>query len=163
MTYTDDLADEIIEKFHLDQKTKRVWKTRGAIPDKYANREYSPPVNKVVSTEVMRMREILALPEIASTKFAFDKRGRDILTGEARITEDEVIQFKSEVSQLRNKLRAGIDRNSFLPLLQDTRVHPTKVIALRLYDRISRKMELGRQEKEEARFAFLRLYNLLRL
>jgi hypothetical protein len=165
MNYTDEAADKIIQDFHLDEKTKKVWKFRGAIPDKYFQPDaaWSPPLDKATSTGVMRMREILALPEIASTKFAFGTRGTDIRTGEARITEEELLQFKSEITQLRNKLRSGIDRNTFLPALKDPRVHQTKIISIRLYDRINRKMQLEKYEIEEAKFAFVRLYNLLRI
>ena len=164
MQYTDELADEIIAKFHLDPKTKRVWKNRNAIPDKYQDAEYSPPVSSQHNTDVMRMREIFALPEIANTKFQFGKRASDIKDGQARITEEEIIQFKTEITQLRNKLRDGKDRNIFKPLLQDTRIHPTKLLPIALYKRIVEgKVVITDSEKQEARLLFLRLYNLIRL
>lgn len=166
MTYTDQLADEAIARWHLDPATKRVWKTRGSIPDKYFKEggDYSPPVGSQHATDVMRMREIFALPEIAATKFQFGLRANDIMRGTARITEEEVVQFRTEVTQLRNKLRDGKDRNLFNAALKDTRIHPTKLVGASLYKKAidDKRASMTDREKEEIRFAFLRLYNLIR-
>lgn len=42
MEYTEEKAREIIEKYELSPTTMKVWRTRGAIPDKYNNPEYTP-------------------------------------------------------------------------------------------------------------------------
>lgn len=42
MEYSDEKAREIVEKYNLSPTTMNVWRTRGAIPDKYTNPEYTP-------------------------------------------------------------------------------------------------------------------------
>lgn len=42
MEYTDEKAKEIVNKYNLSPTTMKVWRTRGAIPDKYNNPEYTP-------------------------------------------------------------------------------------------------------------------------
>ena len=42
MEYTEEKAREIIEKYELSPTTMKVWRTRGAIPDRYSNPEYTP-------------------------------------------------------------------------------------------------------------------------
>ena len=42
MKYNEEEAQAIIKTFGLSDKTKKVWKTRGSIPDKYTKDEYKP-------------------------------------------------------------------------------------------------------------------------
>lgn len=42
MKYSEEKAREIVEKYNLSPTTMNVWRTRGAIPDKYNNPEYTP-------------------------------------------------------------------------------------------------------------------------
>lgn len=42
MEFTTEKAQEIVQKFGLDPKTIKVWKTRKSIPDKYADPDFSP-------------------------------------------------------------------------------------------------------------------------
>ena len=40
MIYTEEKAKEIIEKYGLNPKTEKTWKSSGAIPDRYASESY---------------------------------------------------------------------------------------------------------------------------
>ena len=42
MKYSEEKAREIVEKYNLSPTTMNVWRTRGSIPDKYNNPEYTP-------------------------------------------------------------------------------------------------------------------------
>lgn len=166
--YDDALADAIVEEHDLNPSVKRVWKTRGHIPGDYLdeNRDDSAKLSDR-DPEYQRFREILSRPEIAASKFrTLGQKGADVQRGKDRMSEAERIGFKTEVTELRNKLRLAKDAltNSALKAaLSDIRLHPTKIIAAGLWDKVSRSAFLREDEKREIQFALLALYNFMRI
>ena len=60
MKYSEEKAREIINKYNLSPNTMKVWRTRGAIPDKYNNPEYTPTekVSKADNVILARLAEL---------------------------------------------------------------------------------------------------------
>ncbi len=42
MKFTEQKAREIVSRYGMSEKTIKVWKTRGCIPDKYADANFKP-------------------------------------------------------------------------------------------------------------------------
>lgn len=166
--YTDELADAIIAEHGLRKEVKKVWRTRGHIPGDYLdeNRDASPALTDN-DPEYQRFREILGRQEIAATKFrSLGQKGSDVQRGKDRMTEAERIGFKTEITELRNKLRMAKDLptpKNIYAALSDVRLHPTKIISAALYSKLQRGTELKDYEKNEVRVAILALYNHIRL
>lgn len=166
--YTDELADAIIAEHNLDPNTKRVWKTRGHIPGDYLdeNRDASKKLSDN-DPEYRRFIEILSRPEIAASKFrTLGQKGADVQREKDRMTEAERLGFKTEVTEIRNKLRTAKDvptNRNLLAALKDVRLHPTNIIHRNIYSKLLRDAELTKFEKQDAQVAILALYNLLRV
>lgn len=166
--FDDALADAIIAEHGLSPSVKKVWKNRGHIPGDYLD-ENRDDTAKLTDRdpEYQRFREILARPEIANTKFrTLGKKGQDVKVGKDRMTEAERLGFKTEITELRNKIRLAKDlptSRNLTACLTDVRLHPTKIVEPKLYDRLQRGMELYDYEKREAQVALLALYNHLRI
>jgi len=166
--YTDELAAAIIAEFGLSAGLKKVWKNRGHIPGDYLREDRDDTEGlDDRDPEYQRFREILGRPEIASTKFrTLGQKGADVQRGKDRMTEAERIAFKTEVTEIRNKLRLAKDmptNKNLSAALKDVRLHPTKVIPNTLYSKIMRDGVLLDFEKQEARVAILALYNHIRV
>lgn len=60
MEYTEEKAREIVEKYNLSPTTMKVWRTRGEIPDKYNNPEYTPTekASKADNVIIARLAEL---------------------------------------------------------------------------------------------------------
>lgn len=166
--YDDGLADAIIAEHSLRQAVKKVWKNRGHIPGDYLdeNRDDSAKLTDR-DPEYQRFRDILSRPEIAASKFrTLGQKGVDIQRGKDRMTEAERLGFKTEITELRNKIRQAKDlptNRNLVACLADVRLHPTKVIPAALYSKIQRDTPLAEWEKREAQVALLALYNHLRI
>lgn len=166
--YTDELADAIIGEFNLAPTVKKVWKTRGHIPGDYLaeNRDTSASLSDH-DPEYQRFREILARPEIAATKFrTLGQKGSDVQRGKDRMSESERLGFRTEITEVRNKLRLAKDvptvRN-ILSAVQDVRLHPTKIMDKNLYAKLLRAGEPTQWEKNDIQIAILALYNAIRI
>jgi len=166
--YDDALAYVIIATHNLRPEVKKVWRTRGHIPGDYLdeNRDDSAKITDR-DPEYQRMREILGRPELASSKFrSLGQKGVDVQRGKDRMTEAERLGFKTELTELRNKIRLAKDaptQRNLMAALTDVRLHPTKIVPPALYDRIRRNTDLYDYEKKEAQFCLLALYNILRI
>lgn len=166
--YTDELADAIIAEHRLATSVKRVWKNRGHIPGDYLdeNRDASAKLSDN-DPEYSRFIDILSRPEIAATKFrTLGQKGSDVQRGKDRMTEAERIGFKTEIVELRNKLRKAKDvptAGNLKAALSDIRLHPTNIIHRNVYSKLLRDAELTKFEKQEAQVAILALYNHLRV
>lgn len=166
--YTDALADAIIAEHALRPEVKKVWKNRGHIPGDYLD-EARDDSAKLTDRdpEYQRFRDILCRPEIAASKFrTLGHKGVDITRDKDRMTEAERIGFKTEVTELRNRIRQAKDvptNSNLRKALTDVRLHPTKVVSVALYAKIMRDTPLADYEKKEVQFALLSLYNHLRI
>lgn len=166
--YTDDQADAIIAAHNLAPSVKRVWKNRGHIPGHYLD-ESADNTAKLTDNdpEYQRFREILARPEVANSKFrTLGRKGADVQRGKDRMTEAERIGFKTEITEVRNKLRQAKDvptERNLLAALKDVRLHPTNIIAANVYSKLLGGFPLKDYEKNEVRVAILALYNQLRV
>lgn len=166
--YSDELADAIIAEFNLDPTTKRVWKTRGHIPGDYLREDRDDTARlRDNDQEYRRLIEILGRPEICSTKFrTLGLKGTDVQRGKDRLTEAERLGMKTEVTEIRNKLRLAKDvptNRNILAALKDVRLHPTNTIDRNIYSKLLRDAELSKVEKQDVQLSILALYNLLRI
>lgn len=169
MEFNEEKAKEIIERFKLSPNTLKVWRTRGAIPDRYNNADYDNSQRlKDNDSEYQKLIAILSLPEIASTKFrSLGLKGADIKRGKDRMSEKERIGFITEVTELRNLLRRCLDvpkQENFLALFKDSRLHPTIIYGRSFYNKVKEaRTPLLPSEKEDAKLLSSRIYNLLRI
>lgn len=166
--YTEELADAIIAANNLRPEVKKVWRSRGHIPGDYFDPERDD-TGKIGDhdPEYQRFREILSRPEVAATKFrTLGQKGSDVQRGKDRMSEAERLGFKTEITELRNRLRQAKDvptNKNILAALSDVRLHPTNIIHKNLYAKLLRDGHLLDYEKNEVRVAILALYNHLRV
>lgn len=166
--FDEATADAIIQAHNLRPEVKKVWRTRGHIPGDYLD-ETRDDSAKLTDRdpEYQRFRDILARPEIAASKFrTLGQKGVDVQRGKDRMSEAERLGFKTEITELRNRLRQAKDvptNSNLKKALTDVRLHPTKVIAAPVYSKIMRDTPLADFEKKEVQFALLALYNHLRV
>ena len=111
MEFTEETAKAIVEKFNLDEKTIRVWKTRGSIPDKYSKLE--APIKKIESGhDIQTQKNIIRVLKRNDSKINVTNLARlaDVntqrLTDIAReksglFTQDELLALKKAINILR--------------------------------------------------------------
>lgn len=154
-------------KHNLKRGVKKVWKTRGTIPAIYLRDKAPAKKTSARDADAQRIIEILNRDEIASTKFrGLGLRASDIARGKSTLTEQEVLDFKAELVEIRNKLRRAIDvptTTNMKTALTDVRLHPTKAVNRNLYRKITGDRDLLRDEKEEIKFALVALNNFLKI
>jgi hypothetical protein len=145
MKFDENTAKTLQQQHNLSETTIKVWRHRGTIPDKYAQENYRTPSAAKEDATAQRIREIMALREIAHTNFrAFEKhpnyadgrsRAADVKKGIA-LEAQEKKAFLAECAELRNKLSAAIampTTSKLRSVLTDKRLHGTIVVGAQLY------------------------------
>jgi hypothetical protein len=142
MEYNEQTAKEIVEKYSLDEKTIKVWKTRNAIPDKYFKSDFVKKEKKVIvilengkahSVISERISEIFKNEDLKTITFS-QLTGVDLLSvvkGNRRISEDEIIPIKKEINRLKSDiLNLFSIRNTAktIRFLNDERIKPYSVL-----------------------------------
>lgn len=160
MIFNEQTALQIIQRFGLAATTLNVWKTRGAIPDKYftksgeIKKELDEPANK---HEVQRFRAILEGGKLNLAAFTIDRnRLSDIQRGKAAVRKSEYLQFKKEVLQLKNKLRAVVEAKGFdtkvsaaRKIREDTRLHWYLCFQQEILDELQKGLEPDVEDVEQ--------------
>jgi hypothetical protein len=164
MKFDEKTAKELQQQHKLSETIIKVWRHRGTIPDKYAQENYRTPTNAKEDATAQRIREIMALREIAHTNFrCFEKhpnyadgrvRGADVKKG-IPLEEQEKKAFLAECAELRNKLSAAIampTTSKLRAVLRDKRLHGSNVVGKKLYPKavqISGSAMITESEKKE--------------
>lgn len=175
MKYDEKKAQDIIRRFRLADVTMKTWKHRGTIPDQYADPGYDPS-GPALLKDTKRVIDITQLPEInaaAFTSVGYRKIvdvSRHHLRGKRAsqsFTEKEVLAFKSEVTRLRNKLRAFTKtggEKELKAVIADDRIKHYVLFAgqKRMLGRLYRRLSAYEYEIEECRVLAARLYNHLK-
>lgn len=112
MEFNEDKAKEIVEKLGISEKTIQVWKSRGAIPNRYADENYTPTRKKtsadeiklqrirdILKSEVFNMQVVTELSGVAYPKLA------DALRGKGRISTDDIDKVVNEIKKLKSFVR----------------------------------------------------------
>lgn len=108
MKYSEEKAREIVEKYNLSPTTMNVWRTRGAIPDKYNNPEYTPTektgkADKVILARIAELNSrgyinFSALCDVAKV----NKQGiYDAMRMKGRIDRNDLDKLVLELKRLR--------------------------------------------------------------
>lgn len=108
MEYTEEKAREIIERYGLSPTAMKVWRTRGAIPNKYNNPGYTPTekASKADKVILARLAEVIGrgyinfsvLCEIARA----DKQAvYDAMRGKGRVSRNDLNKVVLELKRLR--------------------------------------------------------------
>ena len=165
--YSDDLAAEIIKKWALKPEVAKVWKTRGTIPSQYFCDDFDQSERlKDTDSEYQKMKHIFQDPRIATTKFrTLGLKAADVWRGKDRMTQNERIGLKTEITELRNMLAAAIKYTSetnIRKIMSDARLHPTLIIG-RHHNRVKQSVLLTDAEKMGIKIEFMSLYNFLKL
>lgn len=128
MTYNEQTAATVVEKFGLSRRTIVVWAHRGSIPDKYFTPDgavkdgHGPPVT---GADAERLRIILSLHPLNLSGFTSIQHTRlhDFARGKGNVYEKEHTAIKKELSALKNLYAA----------MQAATVYGDKVKKLRLF------------------------------
>lgn len=125
MEFNKEIAQKIVKKFNLSNKTINVWRNRNKIPDKYADEGYKPvpevsKADKIILKRIEELRDcgyinFSVLTEISGVDI---RRLNDSIRGKGRISKEELNKIVIEIK----KLKAFINNN-----LQNT---PIKMNAL---------------------------------
>jgi hypothetical protein len=109
MNFDEEKAREIVERFGLSESTIKVWKTRGSIPNKYANPDYTQPA-KVSGVKDERLEEriktILSNQKLNKSKLAelagIDlQRMKGYYSNRVRMTPGDLIELKKAINHLK--------------------------------------------------------------
>ncbi len=118
MTYNEQTAKELIEKYQLSHSTMKVWKSRNAIPDKYLNPDYAKPekVSKADNIRLSRLQEIsktgkLNISVIAELAKVEVGRLNDAIRGKGLITTEELDRVDVEIKKVHALVKNNIDKN----------------------------------------------------
>lgn len=124
MEFTEENATEIIKKYGMSEKTIKVWKSRGSIPDKYADDDYTPvpAMNRPEKIKLQRMNDILK-SEVFNMQVVSELSGvtylklEDAIRGKGRIGSDDlskvIIEIKKIKAFIRNMANAGDVKSLF--------------------------------------------------
>lgn len=108
MIFDETLAREIINKFGLSEKTIRVWKNRGEIPDKYLN-SVPNPVKKIERKDTLKAERLLKILESDAFNLQYIclisnveyQKIYDCIRGKNNLNETEMIALKKTINQLK--------------------------------------------------------------
>lgn len=107
MEFNEDRAKEIIEKFSLDIKTLRVWKSRNSIPDRYFDENYQPAekveaAGRIILSRLAELRksEVLNFSVIAKLAGVDRDRINDAIKGGC-INRSDIDAFVKEIKKQR--------------------------------------------------------------
>lgn len=108
MKFNEEKAKEIVEKYNLSDKTVKVWRSRNAIPDKYADENYkpAPEVSKADRIILNRIKELkesgcINLTVLAELSGMDVTRLKDAVSGKGRIRKDELEKVVMELKKLK--------------------------------------------------------------
>lgn len=107
MDFNEEKAKEIVSKHGLSANTAKVWKSRGRIPDKYLDENYSStPMNNADKVILSRIREIVGyglinvsvLCDVSGVSLS---RLSDSIREKGRIDHDDLNKIVIEIKRLR--------------------------------------------------------------
>ncbi len=147
MEFTREKAEEIVSKHGLSEKTIRVWKTRGSIPDKYASPDYIPRFTSkagkirherlfdLLSSGTINITVLADLTQISEIKFGDAKRNK------TRLSDVDINKCMIEIKRLKIVIAKTFQEyipQKFEKLINNPLIHYSVVIKDRyLIDRIS--------------------------
>ncbi|SPY23626.1 Uncharacterised protein [Odoribacter splanchnicus] len=164
MDFDAQIAREIIDKYNLSEKTLRVWKSRGHIPEQYSREEYkkvnpiSESADKIIQERII---SVLNMPEInrrTVIKLANCDitRVNGVCAHKNTFTKEEMFSLEKEIKRLRLDILKYTENfsESFLKLVGDKRlklfvVLKDRSLAKRL-SYISKTNNLAKYEYEQA-------------
>lgn len=108
MEYSDEKAMEIIGRCGLSPATMKVWRTRGAIPDKYNNPEYTPTekASRADNIILARLTELnsrgyINLSVLCNVSKVNKQRIYDAMRMKGRVDRSELDKIVLELKKLR--------------------------------------------------------------
>ncbi len=131
MQFTEQLAEQLIRRFHLAPGTIRTWRRRGQIPDRYADPGYrlrhgdaslSAPVARVLALPALRLRGF-GSSNPSRLSYVLHKGGT-FSVEEARALYEEL----RAVRGLAQAFLAAPSEIALRALLGDARIRPTKLL-----------------------------------
>lgn len=129
MQFEEEKANEIIKKFNLDEKTVKVWKTRGKIPDKYAGTDYkveqriSGNADKVTADRILSIIQSDEINASTLSELAGIANMRDILRQKSTLTESQLVSLKKEINRLKIDIKNSLNQEYlFKKIIVDKRI-----------------------------------------
>lgn len=167
MTYDETKARTIQKRYGLSDTTLRVWKTRGAIPDKYAGEVDTS--NTVKGGLQKRVIDALTDPRINTkqvTSVDYQKIF-DVRRGGSSLTENQVKEIRREITALRNLLRRFTQGGSeaiLKEIINHPLLHPYVIFRdeKKMCDRVRKGLSAYEDEIERARVIVVQLYSDLK-
>lgn len=136
MEYNEEKALELIKKFSLSLTTNKVWKSRGAIPDKYLQEDYTPRVvSDLSSAQKITLDRVLSIfkgeelnaktiEELCGFRQAFFS---DLARSRTSISNTELNKIVVELQRLKLDIKKAFDGDNpsrIRKILSDKRVKP---------------------------------------
>jgi len=142
MEFSEEKATEIIEKFGLDVKTIRVWRTRGTIPEKYNNPDFeirTPVTERAELIRQERVCEILRMSEINIPVFQelIKSPVSDVVRGKSTFTANELLSAEKEVRKLKIDVLRLTEKNiqaNLKKIISDSRIKHYIILRYTLKD-----------------------------
>ena len=162
------LANKIKDKFNIPDTTIRVWKYRNKIPSKYLSEEYVKEKKVARNATTNKLLEILKRKEISAYNFRTFKtpqRGADIVNKELLFTENEVLGIKTEVVEIRNKLRLmtrHTTKKNIEEIMKDKRIVHSVLFGKNAYYNLLQNKDFG-IHTDPVKVKVSAFYNLIRL
>jgi hypothetical protein len=129
MQFDEKKADEIIKKFNLDEKTVKVWRTRGKIPDRYADSDYKVEkritgnADKVTAERILSIIQSNEINASTITELAGIANMVDIQRGKSTLTEEQLISIKKEINRLKVDIKNALNQEYlFKKIIVDKRI-----------------------------------------
>lgn len=141
MQFEEKKAAEIIEKFNLDEKTVKVWKTRGKIPDKYAEADYKVEkritgnADKVTADRILSIIKSDEINASTLSELAGIANMVDIQRGKSTLTESQLISLKKEINRLKVDIKKALNQEYlFKKIIVDKRIKYYPILRYSLTD-----------------------------
>jgi hypothetical protein len=127
MEFTEETAKQVAEKFGLDDKTIRVWKTRNSIPDRYFKEDYQhrekmDKSGKIEQLKVNRLIEVLSNPKLQTIaickiagitqKWLMNELTRSVDKRDGKVvylSDTEYLSISNEIKKLRLEIKSILD------------------------------------------------------
>ncbi len=127
MDFTEEKAKEIVERYGLSEKTIKVWKTRGRIPDRYLNPNFKLR-DKTKKTKLDKLKEERILRVLVSKKINQSALEQlcalnsgfisDVRKNKSSLTVEQIVLVTKELKKAMIEVKELISKKRYKKLLQ---------------------------------------------
>ena len=177
MEFDEEKAKEIAARCGLSEKTVKVWRHRGRIPDKYADEGYRPvpepsKADKIILTRIKDLKEnecinFTVLSELAGVDM---QHLYDAVRGKGRIGKEELSKVVMELKKLKVFISNNLqNRPDTLKRLLDNKLLKFYVIngkdewAKSVYYAMNKQNQLSQSDFMRIKDNYIKIYIMLNI